>query len=119
MAIVKDWILATAEEIGSEVVHDHLIDGIETMRRIIVKHCPMKPDTAYMPVPRCDDCAHWDQAGAAGIPRHGACRLLVHGNYARDLAISRLAAAHSDEDNHPDFITSDRFGCVQWQAKRP
>jgi hypothetical protein len=88
---MKDWMQAAAEEIGSEVVHDHLIDGIKTIRMIISKHSPFEPDTAYMPVPRCETCKHLD-----GI----YCEVLQSVPSG-----SRI----------PSEIK--QFGCVRWEAK--
>lgn len=47
-----------------------------------------KPDVAYMPVPRCETCRHWQQGKHAG-------------DYCRLLYIT---------------IPTD-FGCVRWEVK--
>lgn len=86
--IVKDWAQEAANEIADDV---RIGDGNEEVfRAIIVKHCPMKEDTAYMPVPRCDSCKHYKPERHASA--HGWCRLL----------------------NTP---LPENFGCVKWEAK--
>jgi hypothetical protein len=48
MAVMKDWAQEAANEIADNVRSG---DGNEEdYRAIIIKHCPFKPDVAYMPV---------------------------------------------------------------------
>jgi hypothetical protein len=98
----KDWAQEAAEDIAYEVRHG---DGNEEdYRAIIVKHCPFKSDTlympveqdvAYMPVPRCDRCKHWASASGAcvaiklDVPTKGSLLL----------------------------VTAANFGCTLWEAK--
>lgn len=56
MNVIKDWILEAAEEI-----YDGKDSGVRVIVEAISEHCPMTPDVAYMPVPRCDACRHWDR----------------------------------------------------------
>jgi len=79
--------------------------SVYAISRIITEHCP---------VPRCETCKHWAHEKGP----FGHCCLLVHGNYARELGVSRLAVADMDGgDTVPEFITRNKFGCVQWEAK--
>ena len=56
----------------------------------------------WMPVPRCDQCKHWDNVGFTN-KSHGACRLSEHNPFS--LASFGNVATHAD------------FGCVGWEAK--
>lgn len=106
---MKNWVVEAAEEIAEEQWFTP--DGIA---QIIREYCPLKEDVAYMLVPRCEMCQHWSPI--ALTPRYGTCLLLQHGNYARDLAISRLAVADGAE--YPAGLTTqDGFGCVQWKER--
>jgi hypothetical protein len=69
MAIVKDWAQEAAKELASyfsfgagrdSYVTDEQRQRVaDSYRTIILKHCPMQPDVAYMPVPRCESCGHF------------------------------------------------------------
>lgn len=90
MAVAKDWALEAAKAIQWFVGYSagEPAEAIEKLRDIIAKHCPFKPGVAYMPMPRCETCAHWIE-----LPYYwGRCN---------PLAI----------ETPPDF------GCVQWKAK--
>lgn len=116
MALVKDWTQEAAiaiAELPFTMIDEVVLPSVADIQTVIVAHCPMKPDTAYMPVPRCDSCKHWQ----ADQQRFGVCRLLEHGNYARDLGVSRLAVAADASEGSAEFITQGSFGCVQWEAK--
>jgi hypothetical protein len=86
----KNWITDAAREI-----HDNRHNSVGRVITIIAKHSPFKlVDVAYMPVPRCETCAHF-------IPYPGA--LLVGGTcIGKDLA--------------GETVNID-FGCVQWKEK--
>lgn len=58
------------------------------------------PNTDYMPVPRCDQCRHWDKGNVS-----------VGGNY-RTCVEPTISPEQMDE-----FMTRADFGCVQWEAK--
>ena len=82
--IINDWARAAADEIGDEVYETSGPGtGISSdeMVAIITKHCPMLPNVAYMPVPRCDSCKHWDNVGSSN-PASGKCRLSEHDPYS-------------------------------------
>jgi hypothetical protein len=99
--LVSDWIQDAALEIN-KLVQDSVIQGGNQLRypsvpvvpkayiEIIAKHCPMKPDTAYMEVPRCETCQYL-----------------------------RRAEAHDDRGacDHLQLWVSTDFGCVAWKAK--
>lgn len=111
MANVKDW----AEEAAREIIDSDLDEGLGSryranavaeardIRDIIVKHCPMKPEVAYMEVPRCATCKHWYK----GLGQHhdiGQC----------------LRPYDSDSKVWPDrndLNTKASFGCVEWEKK--
>lgn len=66
------------------------------------------PDTAYMPVPRCDQCKHWD---TSHVPPHhdatgtGYCNRMLEPN----------SKAYADMDD--GVLTAPDFGCVQWEQE--
>ncbi len=92
-----DWIGAAASEIR-ESTGDLANSEI---REIISRHCPLAPDVAYMPVPRCDTCAHWTLRPEYVEP-HGACTAEEIGSDCNDYTI---------------IVPAD-FGCVQWKSKK-
>lgn len=57
-------------------------------------------DVAYMPVPRCDGCLHWEK----NLRYSGVCRKSEDddGGLSADDAM---------------IVTRQSFGCVQWEAK--
>lgn len=59
----------------------------------------MKPDTAYMEVPRCDACAHWINQ---------RCRRM-HASPLASLVTSPCAVV--------EVWTEPSFGCVQFEPK--
>lgn len=62
------------------------------MQDVIVKHCPFKVDVAYMPVPRCESCAH-----ATPYEEHAIwCDALSDG---------------------ANMLFTKGFGCILWEAK--
>ena len=102
---IMDWALIAAREIVEMVPP---ADALPTYKAIFVyniirTHCPFEPDVAYMPVPRCDSCAHW-------IP----VKHLEHTwSACEELSTGRVASTEGD-----DVIqTRADFGCVQWKAK--
>lgn len=91
--IVKDWITEAAYEIGDESV------GRDWIRDIIIKHCPMKSDVVYMPVPRCYSCVYWSRFELETV---GVCNMV------------RIPTAPASADT---METREDFGCVQWKVK--
>ena len=59
------------------------------------------PDVAYMPVPRCDQCAHWERYGEADNEQIGKC--FVHAKTAYSC--------------RSGLKTHESFGCVEHKAK--
>ena len=84
---MKDWTAEAAREIDEMGSSD---ESAGWVRDMIIKHCPFKPDVAYMPVPRCDSCKHWTPHGNG----YGDCPTVQN-----------------------DHGTSADFGCTQWEAK--
>ena len=97
-AVLKNW----AEEAAMRIAECPYDVGVNEMQLIITEAAPFKPDVAYMPVPRCESCRHWDNIG--GTNRfHGWCRLAQHDPYS-------MAAFTS-------MVTHADFGCVAWRMK--
>ncbi len=92
----QDWIADAVDEVIRCYPYATVYDAI-------VKHCPFKPDVAYMPVPRCETCAHWERAE---YPRPG-----VH---PAGRCLNKVVWHQYDK---ADIFTFEDFGCVQWKAK--
>lgn len=112
MALHKDWIAEAAKELAAmfsfgtgrdSYVTDEQRQGVaEHYAMIIANHCPMKPNVAYMPVPRCESCALWKPRDDKDT---GWCGL-------RELSQAKLWPEMYD-----GIITANDFGCVQWKEK--
>lgn len=97
--VVKDWMTEAADELASHfsfgggrdsyVTDEQRSNVARNYAAIIAKHSPFKEGVAYMPVPRCETCVHYDNGRCNEVRPH----------------IGRLRVA-------PDF------GCVRWEAKR-
>ena len=87
-----------------------------------------KPEVAYVPVPRCDQCAHWkpfeedlQPARVGGIVEH----LKAYNLWPAELVLTKLGdckLSTADESKMGAFdelpvATHHDFGCVQWKAK--
>ena len=110
MATGKSWIADAAEEIyAASFEHVEAAISSDTVEEIIAKHSPFKVDVAYMPVPRCDSCRHWEPRGGEGtvvpLTGDGFCMRTQQQD-------SKMAAEMYDH-----IITDANFGCVQWEAK--
>lgn len=75
----------------------------------------LKPDTAYMPVPRCDGCAFW---------KAGKRQFWKTTDHSKPPAFGECTAARppkvllrADGEKHVRMITLDSFGCVQFEAR--
>lgn len=91
MAIGKTWIADAVDEIDELIGNVHLDEG--HIAEVIAKHCPFQPDVAYMPVPRCDGCRHWETLDhMPNVDHKAVCGLLLR-------------------------LTSQDFGCTAWEAK--
>jgi hypothetical protein len=73
---------------------------------IITKHCPFKPNVAYMPVPRCESCKFWKlyESGQYKVGEAGECTKNTD------------SGVWSDCDDYT-IMTEANFGCVQWEAR--
>lgn len=99
MAIREDWVTDAARELA--MLHDDEPVLVST-RAVILKHCPFEPDVAYMPVPRCDGCRHWDPS-----PPNA---------YSRPSGVCKVVAIYTERGRLP-LGTAEDFGCVRWEAK--
>lgn len=90
---MKDWMRAVEEEVERRQFEAGRLCSVG-IAEIVAKHCPFKPDVAYMPVPRCDSCARW----ARPDPKQDGICTLWKGN--------RIVVT-----------TSADYGCVRWEAK--
>lgn len=126
--IAKDWIAEAAKELASHFsfgggrdsyVTDEQRTNVENNYATIIRvHCPFKPDVAYMPVPRCETCAHWhgpqqhSNGRAAGVgersAHHGVSRFRIRGQCTEPT----ISPEQMDE-----FMTLPDFGCVDWKEK--
>jgi hypothetical protein len=77
----------------------------------------IKPDTAYMEVPRCETCRFFVPPADDSV--EGTCELFSSDGRP-EMKPSRMAFAWSKA--HPDppsrFYVRQSFGCVQWEAER-
>jgi len=78
----------------------------------IVKDCPLKPDVAYMPIPRCETCAYWKTRD--GIQE---CDRAIEGTYILDQSELRFYVYTNDDPSGVGLATRADFGCVEWKAK--
>lgn len=85
---MKDWTRDCAVEIDEMGSSDESAGWVQEM---IIKHCPFKQDVAYMPVPRCDSCAHYTQS-------------------TQECAALRTGPLNV-------IFTSPDFGCVKWKER--
>lgn len=85
--ISKDWIEEAADEIRSST-GDY---GNTEIEEIIAKYCPFKMNVTYIPVPRCETCAHW---------------YLIEPN-SKEECTEVLDLSFTPKD----------FGCVHWKEK--
>lgn len=93
------WFCSALELEGYKVDGEELHDEAEASVKAFKDK--FQPGVAYMPVPRCKTCAHWDNIGSSN-PHHGRCRLGEH---------NAFSLADISETTHANF------GCVQWEAK--
>lgn len=92
MAAADDWMEEAADDIAGKDLNCFAI--VE----VIARHSPFKDGVAYMPVPRCDTCAHWRPDRSLMT---GDCHLI------------------NDNCGGNSILETDAdFGCVQWQEKK-
>lgn len=95
-----DWIQTAAREIANAINPTPFV--VVQAYGIIARHSPMKPNVAYMPVPRCVACIRWTRH--TEDPEIGVCSL-------RDAPDSKMWP-----EAHDAIYTEPDFGCVQWEA---
>lgn len=96
--IKANWVDEAAWAIEQKIRHDSLYDG--DVARIITDHCPLKLDVAYMPVPRCESCVHFE----------------IDPSYINPSGRCKEASVWSDCNDYTIYVSAD-FGCVQWKEK--
>lgn len=81
-----------------------------------------KPDVAYMPVPRCDQCRFWRRLDPESenytdhqVVDLGECLLLSEDLPDPVGGPERMAFPHYDDG---PMKTLKSFGCVQWEQKQ-
>lgn len=62
--------------------------------------------TALIPIPRCDECAHWSRERRE---RSGLCRKITVGTLT--------ASVEAGAGQSADFVTREDFGCTEWRKK--
>lgn len=82
----------------------------DTLRRVFIPlgvECP--ENVIYMPVPRCESCAHWRRT-AEGFTS-GVC------NLEQNNADSYVRLTDIGDAIDPKMETLEHFGCVQWKER--
>ena len=97
-----DWINDAVKEMGAE----DICTNIGRAFNILAKHNPFKYRIAYMPVPRCETCKHWDTDMITDM-RTAECQL----------KIMQVQVATAGSIIHVQMRTRHDFGCVQWEKK--
>lgn len=95
--IGKRWALEVAEKLaewGSP-------EDIDDRAKLIEEMCPFEPDVVYMPVPRCDQCKHWERIDESC----GDC------NLPEDINSKVWATMYDGIHTSPDF------GCVEFEER--
>lgn len=118
--------LQEARDVGDGDVRDDILDKAAEEVIWAARKLVGMPRVIYQPVvkkeQRCGTCGHWKKLGDNSLPNHGDCRLLVHGDYARNRCIIRLAVANGPIEHGnaglAEFVTRASFGCVQWEKRR-
>ncbi len=93
--IVKDWMAEAAERVYVKacraLTEENVVFNVEVVKTTIAKHSPFKDGVAYMPVPRCETCGHFN--------------VFKYISYDRRWCLSLAITPPAD------------FGCVQWKEK--
>ena len=97
--MLVDWVTQAAKAIRSR-----WWPTTDDIRKIILKHQPLKPDTAYMEVPRCETCKYWQKDHSYEEPSGICLRQESYGKIWSDCGDYTI-------------MTSGDFGCVQYEAK--
>lgn len=72
-----------------------------------LQRCGFKLETAYMEVPRCDACVHWERAPRRRV--WGGCSKIAWGEPS--------GKTPAVIDSPGGLETRADFGCVLWEAK--
>ncbi len=113
--IVQDWMFKAAAEIAKACRMDE--GAGPNIHTIIRSYSPFKQDVAYMPVPRCDSCRHWQKNPKFAI---GTCNLTLFDETDgwQDRSKARAIAVNQDEDLEMAILeTTADFGCNQWSSR--
>jgi hypothetical protein len=78
-------------------------EEVDRIRTIIFSHCPLEEGVAYMPVPRCETCKHYE-----AYPPHARYPEDTQGSCNNE----NIKIVSDDQ-----FAVRPDFGCVQWEAK--
>lgn len=102
----EDWITEAAKEISHEtgLVPPGKME-VDEVIEILHRHSPFKDGVAYMPVPRCNGCRHWNKDNSY-VDSTGEC----------GLQNSPEGKVSSDCGDYTIYTTGD-FGCVQFETK--
>ena len=111
--MMKDWMTEAAKEIDRHTGGYMSSVDADDIRAIIAKRCPFESGVAYMPVPRCETCAHWrnDPHAVSDSDSYniGDCCATDSPEFDRLRAKGIKILFHQRPLG---------FGCVQWEAKK-
>lgn len=93
--IVEPWV----ERAVKEILEDGITFNVEQIKAIIALNCPFEEGVAYMPVPRCETCAHWSEF--RNVDGEGECKKMQMPTSGGVYYLQ----------------TTADFGCVQWKAR--
>ena len=112
MSTSNDWVENAATEIAA-ICDASSKSNIELLKQVVIDHCPFKPDTAYIPVPRCETCQHWRPRTGSTIT--GFC---YSPKVARGYSVPVPdGGALVEDDEGWAILTHKDFGCVQWEKR--
>jgi len=95
--IPKNWMREAAREIEAKLdIYGDVTGSEQEIGDIIAKYSNMKPDIAYMPIPRCETCMYHSVL-------HDS-KELQHCRYIRS-----YVPLHG--------LSGEPFGCVAWKEK--
>ena len=63
------------------------------------------PQFKFMPVPRCDECKHWERSQT--VPTRGQCCYPINNQKSGKMWPEMYDEIHTTAD----------FGCVEWEKK--
>lgn len=107
--MADDWAVEAAKEIATRMARHYDWAGRGLIAETaIIKHCPFKPNVAYMPVPLCQTCVHWDREEVT-IAETAEC---LHPNMS---AIVHWSDDSLDIPIHFRMRTKPDFGCTEFE----